>query len=147
MESEKSDNYCPICYVDYTSTIDTPETQEIIVCPAFHGICNTCYTRILRGDTKKRCPMCRDTMFDWKKQLLKKRRRPLRRLTGHSSQALRRYRCGECHKEGHNRTTCPHLAHIRDGERKIKIQQQFHFYLRMITFSIFIFIILKFEID
>ena len=53
----------------------------------------------------------------------------------------------KCHKEGHNRTTCPHLAHIREGERKIKIQQQFHFYLRMITFSIFIFIILKFEID
>ena len=39
-------------------------------------------------------------------------------------QPLRRQRCGECRQEGHNRTTCPHLAHVREYERQRELQRQ-----------------------
>ena len=114
MEGEVTDNQCPVCYLDYTDTIDTPETHKVVVCPAWHRLCKTCYISITRNDNQKKCPMCRTTMFDWDFQSSQQRTR----------QTRRRHRCGECRQEGHNRTTCPHLAHVREYDRHRELRRE-----------------------
>jgi hypothetical protein len=126
MEGEVTDNQCPVCYLDYTDTIDTPETHKVVVCPAWHRLCKTCYISITRNDNQKKCPMCRVTMFDWNYSSSQQRTR----------QPRRRHRCGECRQEGHNRTTCPHLAHVREYDRQRELQRQDQLHSNIYVFSV-----------
>ena len=111
MDHEITDDQCPVCYLDYTDTLDK---NKVTVCSSEHGLCKTCYITIVRNDTQKKCPMCRTTMFTL--NFPSSQRRPI--------QPRRRHRCGECRQEGHNRTTCPHLAHVREYERQRELQRQ-----------------------
>jgi len=70
--------------------------------------------------------MCRTTMFVWNFQSSQQRTR----------QTRRRHRCGECRQEGHNRTTCPHLAHVREYDRQRDRQRQDQLRSSMYVFSV-----------
>ena len=111
MDHEITDNQCPICYLDYTDTLDN---NKVIVCSSDHVLCKSCYVSIMGCDIQKKCPMCRTTMFHL--NFPSSQRRP--------RQPRRRQRCGECRQEGHNRTTCPELAHVREYERQRERQRQ-----------------------